>query len=256
MNVKGKLVAGVVTVGLVSGIGMAFANTDAGGALKNWYDAQFNKTVESVQRDVGAYTQGKIPGLLDEYNTKKAAGLTEISQTGDSELESSSSAIEVAKNSHIESLEGSKEEILGQMGQQFYQDVFLEGFYKIQQASNEAFNYANRDLSTQTGNAGTEAINSVTTGLTDAKERAVSELEEAIRLAKEELSASLDTAEEYTTRNLKNQVDWHIGDLREQVENILDTLVAEQQALIVAKADELEEDAKASLDTLVSGINN
>jgi hypothetical protein len=121
--------------------------------------------------------------------------------------------------------------------------------------TNKGLEYATNDLGIYTAELGNEAIGQMTNDITAVKDNAVADLENAIRQAQETLGAELETQEEITTRNLMNQVNWAVDDLRKNVVEVLDGLVTEQEAVIIAKAKELENEAKAALDEVVSGIN-
>ncbi|AVQ98223.1 hypothetical protein OBCHQ24_04000 [Oceanobacillus iheyensis] len=254
-TVKGKIAVGVLTVGVISGTGAALAGTDAGANLKSWYDGLFNETAAEIEADVTAYGEGKLPGLTAEYNGLKADASGDIDGKRANETESAEAAITQVKNSHIESLEGTKAEILEGMGVQFY-NLFLEGYFEIERLGEEGVNYATNDLTAFTGTEGEEALGQLTDNLTAAKDSAVSELEEAIRQAREEVEAEVDNEQEINTRNLKNQINFKINDVREVVEELLEDLVEEQKAIITAAAQTLEDEAKTALDDVVSSMSS
>ncbi|SET08800.1 hypothetical protein SAMN05216389_105118 [Oceanobacillus limi] len=253
-TVKGKIIAGAVTVGVVSSVGFAFANTDAGEQLQQWYDAAFGNTVDSIEDEVTEYGEGLMPELEDEYNGMKEDATADINATRDSEITSAEDAIDAAKASHLESLGSTKEEILSGMGQQFYQDVFLPGYFEITALANEAEEFATNDLTDYTGAKGEEAVENVTDALNTARDGAVQELEDAIEAAKGAIESELANQEEITARNLKNQVDFAVRDVREAVNNLLDELVEEQQSIIADAAAELENEAIDALDEVVAGL--
>ncbi|SET17462.1 hypothetical protein SAMN05421676_103127 [Salinibacillus kushneri] len=253
-SLKGKIIVGTVAIGIMSSAGLAFANTDAGERLQSWYEGAFGETTESVESQVTAYGESLIPGLEDEYNGMKEEATTDINDTRDSEIGNAESAIESAKESHLENLNGTKEEILAGMQQKFYQEVFLESYFDIQDLAEQAQEYATNDLTAHTGSKGEEALNKVTEDLNTAKEEAVSDLEEAIENAKAEIEAGLANHEEITVSNLNNQIDFAIRDTRNIVEETLNGLVEEQQTIIAEAAAELEGDAMDALDEVVAGI--
>lgn len=252
-TVKGKILAGTMATGLVVGGGVAFANTDAGAALQDWYDAQFNQSVDSAKADVTAYGKSKVPGLASEYNGLKVGATGEINATRDSEIGNAVTEINAAKDSHIDAVESTKEEIVDNMGLQF-NNVFQEAWLKMNQLAEQGVAYAENDLTSYTGTKGEAAVAQVTEDLNAAKVSAVTELEEAIEKAKDELTAELNKNEEIITRNMKNQIDWKIEDVRDEVNVLLDELVTKQQSIIAAKAQELENEAKSALDNVVSGM--
>ena len=253
-TVKGKVVAGVIAGGVLLGSGVAYANTDAGSSLKEWYNGMFNQTVDNVEADVDAYKDSKLPGLEAEYENLKSDASLDIDLTRTTETGKSLEEIVSAKLKHIESLDESELEIIESMGLQFY-NVMLDGYFEIGRLGEEGLDYATNDLTDYTDELGEDAVNELTGDLTTAKDNAVTELEDAVREAQARLAEKLDEQEEITTRNLKNQVDWAIEELRESVTGLLDGLVEEQQAIIVAKAQVLEDDAKAALDEVVAGMN-
>lgn len=254
-TLKGKLVAGALAVVVLASAGVAYASTDAGANLKQWYDGMFSTTVDNVEAQTDAYKDSKLPGLAEEYEGLKSDASLDIDLTRTTETGESLEAIVNAKLSHIESLDESQQEILANMGLQFY-NVMLDGYFEIERLGEEGLAYATNDLTTYTDQLGQDAVNQLTGDLGTAKDNAVTELEDAVREAKEQLAQELDSNEEITVRNLKNQVDWAIEDLRASVTELLTGLVEEQQTIIVAKAQELEDNAKAALDDVVSGINN
>lgn len=251
---KGKLVAGVLAVGVLASAGVAYASTDAGANLKQWYDGMFTTSVDNVDTEVNAYKDSRIAEVAEEYEGLKSDASIDIDLTRTTETGESLEEIVNAKLSHLESLDETQQEILANMGLQFY-NVMLDGYFEIQRLGEEGVAYATDDLTTYTDELGEDAVNQLTGDLTTATDDAVTELEDAVRAAKEQLAQELDSNEEITARNIKNQLDWTIEDLRETVTGLLTGLVEEQQTIITAKAQELEDNAKAALDEVVSGIN-
>lgn len=100
-TVKGKVLAGTVAGSLVLGGGFTFANTDAGQALQNWYDSQFDSAVQNSKEDAAAYGASLLPGLAQEYNGIKSDAKKNIDETAENETNAAKSAIESAKADHI-----------------------------------------------------------------------------------------------------------------------------------------------------------
>ncbi|MFD2044763.1 hypothetical protein ACFSTA_07590 [Ornithinibacillus salinisoli] len=253
-TMKGKIVAGVLVAGVISGTGVAFANTDAGENLRQWYNGMFNQTVDNIEGEVTEYGESRMPELMEEYEGLKSEAELEIDLTRDMETNESLEEILAAKMSHIQSLDAEQQEILENIGLEFY-NVYLDGFFEIQRLQGEGLEYATNDLTAFTDEVGQASVDQMTTDLNTARDEAVTDLEDAIREAQEALTAELENQEEIITRNLIQQVDWHINDLRTTVTELLNGLVEEQQAIIVAAAEELEADALEALDEVVSGIN-
>jgi hypothetical protein len=254
-TVKGKIAAGTVAVALVSGMGAAFANTDAGTNLKNWYDGQFNSSVAKVNNDSLSYANGKVGALNSEYNTLKSGAVSSINSTRDTEISGTTTDINNAKQAHIDGVTAKQSEIEGYLSAQF-DGVFstANGFINI--AGAQAQQYANRELTNVTGNTGGAALITVENDLTKITNDAKSELEMAIGKAKTELQTKLNSETTQTTDEVKAAIDTKIVELRELITAKKVELVEAQQKLITEKAAELEAAAKNDLDAIVSGIDN
>ncbi|MEN2768998.1 hypothetical protein [Ornithinibacillus xuwenensis] len=252
-SMKKKVITGVIVVGVFTSTGVAFANTDAGEKIREWYQGMFDQSVQTIEDEVSAYGESKIPELTAEYEALKEEVQVDIDLSRELETGQSLEEIMNAKLSHLESLDAEKQAILATIGEEFY-GVFLDGYFEIQDLSAQGLDYATNDLTAFTGEVGQAAVDEMTTDIHTARDEAVADLEEAIRQAQEQLGAELDNQEIITIDNLKNQVDWAIEDLRKQVTALLQTLVDEQKEIIVAKAQELEDEAKAALDSVVDGI--
>ena len=50
-TLKGKVVAILLVVTMVTGAGAVFASTGAGDQLRAWYDGMFNQTVDNIEAD-------------------------------------------------------------------------------------------------------------------------------------------------------------------------------------------------------------
>ncbi|GGJ58970.1 hypothetical protein [Virgibacillus salexigens] len=253
-TLKSKVAAGVIGVGILSSAGVVFANTDAGITIRQWYDGMFNDSVATIEEEVTEYGESKLPELEEKYGQLRRDASLDIDLARTEETAASLQEVVAAKLAHIESLSEEESMILEEMGLQFY-NVFLDGYLEIERLGVEGLQYATNDLTAFTEQLGDEAVNQLTSDLTEAKSQAVAELEEAIANAQADLEAEIATNEEVTIRNLQNQVDWAINDLRETVTELIGGLVEEQQIIITATAQTLENEAKAALDEVVSGIN-
>jgi hypothetical protein len=253
-GLKGKIAAGVLVVGVVSGSSFALANTSAGDQLRAWYDNMFGESVEAIEENTEAYIDDQVPGVIAEYEAAKEEAGVDIDLTRELETGQTMEAIIAAKLGHIGELDAEKEEILAEIGLEYY-NVFLDGHFQILDLKQAGLDYATNDLAAFTGDEGEAAVAQMTSDLNAARDEAVEELEEAIQDAQEKLAAEIDNQEEITKRNLRNQVDFEIGDLREEVTVLLEGYVEEQQRIITAAAQDLEDEAIDALDDVVSGIN-
>jgi hypothetical protein len=254
-TIKSKVIAGTVSVVLLSSAGAAFASSNAGANLKDWYDGQFGVATSNIVGDVESNVTGRINGLATEYEGLKTAAGTSISTDGTNANTLASGNIETATQEHINSINAKQTQIEGYMDGQFAALKFAANGL-INQAGNAALGYANNDLTTFTGAKGDAARSTLTTELEADTATAVSELELAIKEAKGDLQAQLDTKEEATTEAIIGLIDAKINSLRTTITQKRDDLVAAQKLLIDAKALELETAAKNQLQAVVNNINN
>ncbi|MDN4608073.1 hypothetical protein [Sporosarcina highlanderae] len=255
MTFKKKIVAGTISAGLLSGVGLAFANTDAGGALKSWYSGVFTGAEASVAQEADQYSADEFSSLDEMFEGMRVGAEFDVDFTKDRELGRATAAIQNAKNSHISSLGEAQTEILAGMDLAF-NNVYQEGWLQIQAAGNEATQIASADMTVFAGDTGAAAVEELTTELNAVKAEALTGLEEAIETAKATIMAEVESEKIITVNNLKTAIDFKVNEVFDRVSVILDELVAAQEALIEAKALELENEAKAAMDALLSGMND
>ena len=252
-TIKGKVIAGTVSVVLLSSAGAAFASSNAGAKLQNWYAGQFGEATSNIVNNVESDVTGRINGLATEYNGLKTAAGTSISTDGTNATNTASGNIETETQEHIDAINAKQTQIETYMNGQFAALKFAANGL-INQAGNAALGYANNDLTTFTGAKGDAALATLTSDLDSDTDDAVAELEQAIADAKGELQSQLDTKEDATTEAIIDLIDAKINELRTKITQKRDDLVAAQKLLIDAKALELETAAKAELQGVVDGI--
>ncbi|MCZ8537285.1 hypothetical protein M9R32_08845 [Paenisporosarcina quisquiliarum] len=252
-TIKGKVIAGTVSVALLSSAGVAFANSSAGDNLENWYENQFGAASSDIVDGVESHVTSNLNGWATEYAGLRAAAGTSIGNDRDAAKELASTNIDNRTQEHIDSINSMQIEIEGYMNGQF---AALETAADtlILQAGNAATNYANNDLTGFTGSQGDAARASLITDLGNKQTEAVTALQTAIAEAKADLQGQLDANETATTQAIKDAIDAKIVELRGTITQKRDDLVAAQKVLIDAKALELENAAKAALQTVVDGI--
>lgn len=252
-TIKGKVIAGTVSVTLLAGAGAAFASSNAGQNLQNWYNGQFNSATNSVSSQSYGYVNGKVGELVAEYNGLKSAATTSINGTRDSSTTRVNNVIESEKQAHIDAINNQKAEISGYMATQFDGlSTYASGL--INQAGIDAVTYANTNLGAHASDVGGDAVDKLSTDVVAASEAAVAALETAISTAKGELNAQLALETTATVTEIKGMVDAKIVELRNTITQIKDDLVLAQQNLINAEALKQLNDAKEDLQSVVNGI--
>jgi len=252
-TIKGKVIAGTVSVVLLSSAGVAFANQDAGDNLKAWFDNQFNASSQSVSDQSYNYVNGKVGSLVTEYNGLKTTATTNINTKAAETKTSTNSSVKGVSDAYITDLNAEKAHIDSYLVGEF--DA-LSNFAQtlINQAGNQAVGYATTNLGQNASAAGTAATTQMTTDINTATTATKAELVAAISAAKTSLQASLDNETALTVADIKARVDAKIVDLRTQITGINNAFIATQQANIVAAALVLENAAKAELESVVDGI--
>jgi len=253
-TVKGKVIAGTVAVTLLVGTGAAFGSSlDAGQKLKAWYDGQFGNASGQIEDAVASNVEGRINGLVTEYNGLKTGATTSINDTKTAESTAKSTSISNEAQAHIDKINAEKAHIDTYLAGQFNS---LRGFANglINQAGTTAVNYANTDLTNHTGAKGTAALGALESDLNATTTQAKEDLQTAIDNAKNSLQGQLDTETTETTEEIIALIDAKIIELRTTITAKRDALVVAQQDLIKAKALALETEAKKSLSDIVDGI--
>ena len=252
-TVKGKVIAGTVSVVLLSSAGAAFASSNAGTSFKAWYDGQFNAATTSVSTQSLGYVNGKVDGLVTEYNGMKTTATTSINGTRDSSTNRVNNAITDEKQGHINAINRQKSQISGYMATQFDGlSNFANGL--IVQAGLDATAYAQVNLGTHATTEGGKAVAKVTTDVSAASAAAVTELETAISTAQGELNTQLASETTATVEEIKGMVDAKIIELRGTITQINNNLIATQKELINAEAGRQLQSAKDALQAVVNGI--
>lgn len=253
-TVKGKVIAGTMVFGLVTGAGVAFGATDAGTNLKNWYDGQFGKASTNVAGQVAAYAGGKVDGLAVEYNGLKTDATNSINAKGVAQAGVANENIEKQSREHIDAIKEEQAHINTYLSGQFDSlSNFANGL--INQAGDDALQYAKNDLREYTGAAGNAANEKVKTDVKAVTTQAVKDLEDTINGAKQGLQGQLDKETGLTVTEIKGLIDEKIKELRTEITNVKNKLVTDQEKIITMTAKGLQLEAEKAMKALVDGIN-
>lgn len=250
-----KVIAGVLAFSIISGLTFVLANTDAGEALRDWYNRLFNQKVDSAMDEANQYGESLMPGLLDEYADEKSHAEGMIDRKKAYEIGRSTKAIRAAKDAHLDSLDEARVEILDGMDLQFFQ-VFVEGVQEIERLGSEASQYVQSDLRDHFGSKRESTLTDIEVELTAIKNEALSDLETAIEEAKSEIESEVNTRSDVLVSNLKTRINHKVDELRREVRSIINGYTAEIEHAIVEKAAEMENEAKQAMDQLVSDLTN
>lgn len=250
---KGKVVAVLTAILLVTGAGVAFAGSGAGDMLKQWYDNAFDATTADVLDEAAAYEDDAAADFEEDYAERKDQKAGQIDRKRDRTTASSIENINDAKDEHMDDLDVTKEGILENMGLEFY-NFYMDAWLEIQERASEAESLINDDMHQFATEEGQAAIGQLTDDLHQAQDDAVTELEGAIEAAKEDLSVELDAQGDILEDNLTGQIDHEIENLKRIVSDTLYDLTKEQEALIEEAAADLEDEAKDAMDDVIANM--
>ncbi|MET3575007.1 hypothetical protein ACFFIY_04875 [Bhargavaea ullalensis] len=253
-TVKGKLVAGAITVALVSSAGgVVFGASDAGGKLRQWYDKQFNTASTELASGVAAHGKKAAEDAWDEYSTLKDGAGSDILAQGTATGNAANANIEANADEHIDSLKIEYGKLFGKVEGQF---DGIEQLTKlaIKAAGDEAKRQAFNDLNGYTSEKGKKAIADLTTLLETTTNSKAEELAETIRNTKQGLIDEIAKNKDATEAELNTAIDNKVNELRTLVTTEKDRLVTAQKTAIQNAAAGLEADAKKKMQDLVDGI--
>lgn len=252
-TIKGKVIAGVAAVVLISGATTAFGATDAGGKLKEWFEAQFGIAKAEVEDNTEAHFTEGFDGLNDQLDGLKTGATTKINTSRDNSTNASKANIGQAANEHIGSITSKQAELEGYMDSEFAKLVEAAEA-KILNAQNNFARYADTEMGRHTGTAGVAARDFVDAELKTATTQALSDIQAAIDAAKADLQALLDQKATATTDEIKGLIDTSVAGTSYWITSMTNYMVQEQEELIEAAAGALEKDAKQQMQDLVDGI--
>lgn len=252
-TIKSKVIAGTVSVVLLSSAGAAFASQDAGDNLKAWFKSQFDVSSQSVANQSYTYVNGKVGSLVTEYKGLKTTATNSINTKAGDTKTSTNTNVKTASNAYISDLNAEKAHIDSYLVGEF--DA-LSNFAQtlIDNAGTQAVGYATTNLGKHASDKGTAATTQMTADINTATTATKAELVAAIAAAKSALQEDLDAETALTVTDIKARVDAKISELRTQITGINNGFIATQEANIVAAALVLENAAKAELESVVDGI--
>ncbi|MEQ2529525.1 hypothetical protein EKG37_08550 [Robertmurraya yapensis] len=255
-TVKGKIVAGVVTIGLVSGVGAAFADSNVAVSLQNWYNKQFNTEAAKMEQPLRDYAEQKTQQVINEGLAMLRTANSEIDDTKVTSITNSTSSINQAANAHITALQTKETAIYNNIEKQF-DGIENTALSMLNKMAVEGRAYAERYLEQSTSSTGSQAVTKVNEELTNVKNAAVQKLKKEIESSKTDLYNKLTTERDASVQSLKNAVDAKILEVKTAVQATLNGYVSDQQKLIQDKAAEIEGSAKTELDNAVNnGFND
>lgn len=253
-TMKSKVIAGAVTVGLLSGGGVVLGATGAGEQLQNWYNAKFGIASSNVAVDSYNYANSLVPGLAAEYQGFKDTTSSKLKAKGEFDTGVTNAAIDTKSQEYINQINGQKAHIESYLSSQF--DILSSAAKGlIDQSGKDALDYANSDLKSHAGAEGQKAIADVNVKVKEATAEAARKLQETIDGAKTSLQGQLNTEQAATTAEIKKMIDYKISETRIAITKTNNELIKTQEQLITMTAKGLSISGQAELDAIVGNIN-
>ena len=206
-TVKGKVIAGVMAVALVSGGGAALGATDAGAGLKSWYDAQFKKSEKTIAADTLQHSAAGFKGFSEEVQKLKSGATTSINETRDKETTDATGRIyQEGRKDYISSVNAAKWKIEGTIDSEFAK---IERLAKqaLDATGKGALALAEFDLKRHTGKEGKAALAHLESKITEQTNLSISDLEWEIRTTKSFLKTLLDAKSGATIESINSADD-------------------------------------------------
>ncbi|MCT8140015.1 hypothetical protein H1D32_21395 [Anaerobacillus sp. CMMVII] len=266
-TVKGKIAAGVLTVTLVSGgMGVAFANTNAGEQLERWYTELFSSKKVEMENDVNIYGLSLVEDLKNDKNQLITDSNLDVSEAGSTETGRVEGQITSALGTHKTDISNMANDITkwagGKGGQanaglifhnlkdwRAYYEGVVDGVISQQKAK------AMTEVLNAIAGQGETSITNLETAVESARSAAVLDLEAAILKAKTDIEGLLDDkAKTDGVDKLTNYIDIKVAAAKKEIEDTASDLVEEIKESILELGAELERDAIQDLQDLVDGI--
>lgn len=250
---KKKVVAGVVTVGLLTGGGAVFGATDAGTNIKNWFDGVFQGEKAGVEAEYNKYWNGEIDELDKLVVTKKGEAKSDIDAKARKEISSKGKKIETQASEHVDAIKIESEKLEKYMNDEFTK-LKKKADEDIYKAGTVWFQGAHGDLEKVTNELGDAAKADVQTKLDKITEQALTDVQDAIDSTKKELMEMLAKKSEATAADIKKIIDDRIFGITYQITAAANYMIDEQEEFIAELAANLETDAMNKMKDLVNGI--
>lgn len=249
---KKKTAAAVLAVTIFGGTGVIFASTDAGSQLQSWFSNRVNESANFIRTSLSGHRDKQKEALKNQVNTSNPS--QQIADARNAEQTTALNNIDSTKNEYIRQLDTQKQQLSQNINNQFdavRNEVNNLTNQWIADAYNQADGLARQTISDKTSNEQGNLKNAI-----DAKsQEAQVELQNKINTAKNELTALLNSKQGEVEQSLKAEIDRQIEQKKKDLINLINQLVANSKADLHNKAVEQENQAKASLESIVANIN-
>jgi len=246
-TVKGKVIAGVMAVALVSGGGAALGATDAGQGLKDWYNTQFNKSSGTIATDTLKHSATGFGGFAEDVKDLKSGATERINATRTQETNDAVRAIYFQGQEYIESVDVKDEEIRQNIDREF-EEIERKANEVLSTTGKIALGLARADLQRHTGSEGRKALDHLEREINTQTDISIYDVSTVITDAKSGLLALLNTKSGVTIGNINAAVDAEIATILGVITTETEKLVTKQKDAITEAAAKLQAAAMKELD--------
>lgn len=251
---KTKILATALSLSIMAGASTAFAATDAGQQIKDWFTHASNVAFGQVFTGFNGYWESVRASFSDGATVATNSLSDGIAQYGTDAANSTNSAVNAYADQYHDQIATAVAERL----QNAPGEITAAGRYYIGQQNillAQEFNTIKANATTSVNGAGTAAVAALDAAVNANTAEEVAALTDQINQAKTQLQALIDQSYAQMDTDMRANLDAKILAERQELAGLLSQLEANNKGAIDAEAQTLLASAQAQLDAVVAGIN-
>ncbi|MFC4100694.1 hypothetical protein [Paenibacillus xanthanilyticus] len=254
-KMKGKVVAGVVAVGMVASMGTAFAATNAGTQMNSWYTKATGTVKSIITGEFGSYYSEQTASHNAAVNSSVDKARQDIRDAGNAELKRANNAVNAEVNAYVADIQGAQSAITTSMPAEY--DNFVSTTNQTTDAGIDAIGEANKKFLNSAVKSHTGVYTGrLTTGVEATQEAAAAKLNGQISATKDALDKLLASEKSAATTEITENLQNELKALKEELAALQETGVTNAKTTITDLGAKLEQAAKDELSDIVTGITS